>query len=91
MKEKTALTERLKTVEDSKKKLEEEVKRLNVENATKDEAKQSLEAGVKKLTESFKLSENEIKEKEDKVKFKQLLLSKDYLKTFNIAFLGQAT
>lgn len=64
VKEKNALTERLKGAEAARKRFDEELKRYATENVTREEIRQSLEDEVRRLTETVGQTEGEKREKE---------------------------
>ncbi|KAI4337302.1 hypothetical protein L6164_015735 [Bauhinia variegata] len=67
VKEKNALAERLKSAEAARKRFDEELKRYATENVTREEIRQSLEAEVRRLTQTVGQTEEEKREKEDQV------------------------
>ena len=67
MKEKNALTERLKSAEAARKRFDEELKRFATENVTREEIRQSLEDEVRRLTQTVGQTEGEKREKEEQV------------------------
>ena len=67
MKEKNALTERLKSAEGARKRFDEELKRFATENVTREEIRQSLEDEVRRLTQTVGQTEGEKREKEEQV------------------------
>ena len=67
VKEKNALTERLKSVEAGRKRFDEELKRYATEKVGREEVRQSLEDKVRCLTQSLGQTEGEKQEKEEQV------------------------
>jgi hypothetical protein len=66
-KEKNALAERLKGVEASRKRVDDEFKRFVAEAQTREEIRKSLEGEVRRLTQTVGQTEGEKKEKEDQI------------------------
>lgn len=66
-KEKNALAERLKSVEASRKRVDDEFKRFVAEAQTREEIRKSLEGEVRRLTQTVGQTEGEKKEKEDQI------------------------
>lgn len=67
VKEKNALAERLKGAEAARKRFDEELKRYATENVSREEIRQSLEAEVRRLTQTVGQTEEEKREKEQQV------------------------
>lgn len=67
VKEKNALTERLKNAETARKRFDEELKRYATENVSREEIRKSLEDEVRRLTQTVGQTEGEKREKEEQV------------------------
>lgn len=67
VKEKNALTERLKSAEAARKRFDEQLKRYANENMTREEIRQSLEDEVRRLTQTVGQTEGEKREKEEQI------------------------
>ena len=67
MKEKNALAERLKTAEQARKRIDEELKRFANDSVTHEEVRQSLEDEVRRLTQTVGQTEGRLREKEEQV------------------------
>lgn len=66
-KEKNTLAERLRNAEAARKRFDDELKRYATENVTREEVRQSLEAEVRRLTQTVGQTEGEKREKEEQV------------------------
>lgn len=67
VKEKNALSERLKNAEAGRRRVDEELKRHVMENATREEMRQSLEDEIRRLRQTVGQTEGEKREKDEQI------------------------